>query len=166
MSVALDIIRSYRTPREVVRRRIGIAVREDRALAILMGACALIFVAQWPRLARETFFDDSIALDARMAGALFGWVLIAPLAFYVFAYLIYAVQRVIGGGGTAYEARMAVFWSLLAASPLWLLSGLMSGLVGPSTGTSLVAAIALGAFVFFVVAGTREIFHGRQAGAM
>ena len=53
MSVALDILRTFRAPRAVLRKRIASGAREDRALAILMGACLLIFVAQWPRLSRE-----------------------------------------------------------------------------------------------------------------
>ena len=35
-----------------------------------MLACALIFVAQWPRLSRAAFLDPSIELNARLAGAL------------------------------------------------------------------------------------------------
>ena len=83
MSIVLDILRTYRAPREVARRRIGNTAREDRAIAVLMGACLLIFVAQWPRLALETHVDDSISLEARMAGALFGWLFVARIVDFL-----------------------------------------------------------------------------------
>ena len=60
--MALDILRSYRTPRRVLRERIGTKAREDRAFATLMAGCVLTFVAQWPRLSREAFFDEGSAL--------------------------------------------------------------------------------------------------------
>ena len=51
MPVVPDILRTWRDPRGVIRDRLSAGVREDRALATVMGACALMFVAQWPRLA-------------------------------------------------------------------------------------------------------------------
>ena len=157
MSIALDIVRTYRAPREVVRRRFGATEREDRALAILMGACFLIFVAQWPRLSREAFLDSSIELNALMAGALFGWVLVAPLFFYCLALAVHWILKLLGHGSTGYKSRVALFWALLAAAPLWLLSGLMNGFVGDSGGTTLIGIVALGAFLVFWAAGIVEI---------
>ena len=157
MSIALDIVRTYRTPREVVRRRIGATEREDRALAILMGACFLIFVAQWPRLSREAFVDPSVELNALMAGALFGWVLVAPLFFYCLALVVHWILRLLGRGSTGYKSRIALFWALLAAAPMWLLSGLLNGFAADSPGTSLIGIVALGAFVVFWASGVLEI---------
>ena len=157
MSVASDILRTYRTPRDVLRARIGASEREDRALATLMGACVLIFVAQWPRLSREAFEDPSIELNALMAGALFGWVLIAPLFFYTLALVVHWILKAARRNSTGYKSRTALFWALLAAAPLWLLSGLMAGFVGPSSGTSLAGIIALGSFLVFWGAGLIEI---------
>ena len=157
MSIALDIIRTYRTPRAVVRRRIGSTEREDRALAILMGACFLIFVAQWPRLSREAFADDAVELNGLMAGALFGWVIIAPLFFYTLALLVHWALVAFRRASTGYMSRVALFWALLAASPMWLLSGLMTGFIGETPATSMVAILALGAFLVFWGAGVQEI---------
>ncbi len=157
MSLALDIVRTYRAPREVLRHRIGATEREDRALAMLMGACFLIFVAQWPRLSREAFIDDAAPLNALMAGALFGWVVVAPLFFYTLALLVHWILQAVGRKSTGYMSRVALFWSLLAAAPMWLLAGLMAGFVGPSPGTSLVGVVALGAFVVFWASGVIEI---------
>lgn len=157
MSVTYDILRTYRAPRDVLRRRMSGEVREDRALAILMCACLLIFVAQWPRLSREAFLDDSIAFDARMAGALFGWIFVAPLFFYALALVTHWTLRAFGGTSTPYEARIGLFWALLAAAPLWLLTGLVSGFIGKGPALNVVGMIALGAFLVFWVAGIVEI---------
>ena len=166
MSLVLDILRTYRAPRSVLRRRIGPAVREDRALATLMAACVLMFVAQWPRLAREAFFDASITLEARLAGALFGWLLVAPLALYVLALVSHGALRLAGSEARGYDTRMALFWAFLATAPLWLLSGLASGYLGSSLPAAVVSLAAFGAFVAFWVMGLAEIFGRRQTGVI
>ena len=53
MSIVADIVRSYVQPRAVIRDRLAEGQREDRALMLLMLGCGLVFVAQWPRLARR-----------------------------------------------------------------------------------------------------------------
>lgn len=147
MSVVLDIVRTYRSPREVMTRRMGFE-REDRAIATLMAACVLIFVAQWPRLSREAYLDGS---DFQMAlgATLFAWVFVMPLVLYAVAALTHVLAKVLGGQGSWFRARMALFWALLAAAPMWLLSGLVAGFVGPGAGLTGISAIALGAFVVF-----------------
>ncbi len=157
MSVALDILETYRAPRAVFARRVGAVEREDRALAILMGACVLMFVAQWPRLSREAHLDATISFDARLAGALFGWLLLAPLFFYVLAWFTHLMMRVFGKSSTGYTTRLALFWALLAASPLWLLTGLTAGFVGPGAALTIVGSLATLAFFIFWVSGLLEI---------
>ena len=162
MSIVLDILRTYRAPRATLRARVSGQVREDRALAVLMGGCVLLFVAQWPRLSREAHFDESISFDARLAGALFGWVLVAPLFFYLLALLTHMTLRLVGTVTTGFETRMALFWALLASSPAWLLAGLMAGFVGPGPVTTVTGLLAFGAFLMFWVAGTIEVSTGRS----
>lgn len=157
MNVVLDILRTYRAPRDVVVRRIGDDAREDRALAVLMGACLLIFVAQWPRLAREAHFEPSIGLEALLAGALFGWLFMAPLLFYILALLIHGALRLAGRQVTGYPVRMVLFWGLLAATPLFLLTGLMAGFVGGGAALNSVSVLAFAALVVFWVAGLSVI---------
>ena len=48
---------------------------------------------------------------------------------------------------------MAMFWALLASSPLWLLSGLAAGFTGESPGTAITGLAAIGAFVLFTIFG-------------
>jgi len=157
MSVAQDILHSYRSPRATLRRRIGVAAREDRALAVLFGACAVMFVAQWPRLSRDAHLDPSMSIDARLAGALVGWVLIAPLFFYGVAWLSHMALKLAGSHATGFEARMALFWALLAASPLWLLTGLVAGFVGPGASLTITGLAALLAVLVFWITGLAEV---------
>lgn len=156
MSVVNDIARTYVRPREVFRRRFGAGAREDRAIAVLIGACVLIFVAQWPKHARDAHFDDTVSLEALIWPTFYAWIFVAPLALYGLAALSHVVARILGGRGTWFRARLALFWALLAASPLWLFHGLVAGFVGPGASLSLVGILALGAFVVFWGVGLAE----------
>jgi len=152
MAVTLDILRSYRHPGAVILRRTAGKVREDRALVTVMVACLLIFIAQWPRLSREAFISGQ-DFDTLLAGALQAWLFIMPLALYALAALSHMVARLMGGTASWWEARMALFWALLAASPLWLLWGLVAGFVGPGVALDIVGLIALGAFLAIWILG-------------
>ncbi len=155
MSVSRDIFRTYVAPREVQARRMA-GQREDRAIAILMAACVLIFIAQWPRLARQAHLDEALTFQALMAGTLMAWVFIAPLVMYGLAALTHMILRLFGGQGTWFRARLALFWALLAATPLWLFHGLLAGFVGPGTSLDIVGLLALLAFLVFWAAGLIE----------
>lgn len=163
MSVTADILRTYRAPRQVLRDRIGPRAREDRALATLVAACVLIFVAQWPRLAREAHLDPAIGLDQRLASALYGWLFLAPLAFYALSILVVLGLRVAGTGASGYAVRMALFWGLLAASPLFLATGLAAG-PGAGAAPALTGIAALVALVVFWGAGLAEAVRTGQGG--
>jgi hypothetical protein len=147
MGLVADIVRSLRYgPRAVVREQLDQGANESRVLAFLMIGCALIFVAQWPRLMREAQLtgDDFTRL---VAYALLGWLAIWPLVFYGLATLAHAVSRAMGGQGTPFGARLAMFWSWLAAAPLGLLTGAVAGFTGASVLTNLMGAAWLLVFV-------------------
>jgi hypothetical protein len=137
-------------------RMIAGPAREDRALVILMVGCVVMFVAQMPRLSREAHLNGQ-DLDMLMGGALLGWVFIAPLAFYALAGLTQLAAHLTGGKGNGYGARLALFWALLAASPLVLLHGLVAGFIGQGPGLQGIGAIWLAAFLWFWVAGFRQV---------
>lgn len=153
MALAGDIVESYRRPGRIVRRRLGDPVRaEGRALVTLMLACLLIFVAQWPRLSRESHLTGQ-DLNMMLGGALLGWLFIAPLALYGIAGVSHLIARALGGKAEYVEARMALFWALLAAAPLWLFWGLVAGFSGPGPLLDAVGIVALLAFVGLWAAG-------------
>lgn len=147
--MAADIVATYRSPRRVMRRHLAMGVREDSALVYLFAACGLIFVSRWPDLRRQAFVDDSVPFDALIGGALLGWLFIAPLALYALAAGSHLLARAMGGQGSWYTARLALFWALLAAAPLWLLNGLVAGFIGAGTQLTLTGVLALAVFLIF-----------------
>lgn len=154
MPVTSDIAATWRGPRRVFRRLLG-AAREDRALAVLMGGCLIVFVAQWPRLAREAHLEGT-ELNMKLGAALLAWLFIAPLIFYALALVSHALARLAGGRGTALGARLALFWAFLAASPLILLHGLVAGFIGPGPGLAAVGMLWCAVFAWFWIAGLIE----------
>ena len=147
MAITSDIAATWRAPKAMIRQMLASGADEGRAVAILMGALALIFVAQTPRLAREAHLDPSVPLDARMGVTLFALVFMAPLAFYGIAAISHLAARSLGGKGGWYGARLALFWALLCTVPLMLLQGLIAGMIGPGTAATTVGlgvALAFG----------------------
>ncbi|NRB18638.1 MAG: YIP1 family protein [Rhodobacteraceae bacterium] len=161
MPVTTDIVATYTGPRRVVARILAMGPREDRALAILMGGCMLVFTSQMPRLAREAHITGQ-ELNMLLGGALFGWIFIAPLLLYSLAWVSYLVVRVCGGKGDSYGARLALFWALLAASPLMLLNGLTAGFIGPGPALSLVGGLWLALFLWFWISGLMQAYWNAQ----
>lgn len=149
MALTSDIVATYRAPAQVMRRHLTGPQQESRALIFVMLACVLLFVSQWPRLAREAALSPDMPRDAIFGAALLGWVFIMPLVFYGLAALSHLVARLLGGRGTWYRARVALFWTLLALSPVWLFHGLVAGFIGPGAALTAVSVLAIGLFVVF-----------------
>jgi hypothetical protein len=148
MGVVADIGRSwFRGPRAVVREHIARGPGEGRAFGFLMIGSLLVVVAQLPALSRDaaaaalgmpvtTPLARSLpaefrTMDVMVTYTVVPWLVIAPLVFFGLAFLAHLISRGLGGQGTAFGARIALFWSWLAASPLALLTGLMAALAGP-----------------------------------
>lgn len=129
MAVTTQILRSYRHPRRVMRDLMAANAvdnrPEARGLVYLLLGCVLIFVGQIPGLvAMGDGGPDAAPQDARLAITFFAWVFIWPLIFYALAGLSHLVARLMGGRGRGGDARLALFWSVLTVSPLFLLRGL------------------------------------------
>lgn len=122
--------------------------REDRALALLFTACLVMFIAQWPALSRAAHLDPEIPLQGRMSGALMATLFIVPLLAYALAALSHLVARLMGGKGSWFTARLALFWSLLAIAPLTLLQGLVMGFIGPGPVATVTGLVVLAGFLF------------------
>lgn len=148
MPLTTDIVATYRRPRAVMRRLLELGPREDRALAFMMGGCVVVFISQWPVAARRAHLEG-LELNALLGASLMAWVFLAPLLMYGVAALSHGVARLFGGQGTFYGARLALFWSFLAATPLMLLNGLVGGFIGPGPALSLVGLVWLGVFLWF-----------------
>lgn len=153
MAVTRNITATYKGPGRVVAGLLALGQREDRALAYLMAGCVLMFLGQLPSLARQAHLSGE-DLNMMMGGALLGWVFLAPLALYCLAAVSHMVARVIfRGKGSFYGARIALFWALLAAAPLFLLVGLVAGFLGQGLEWKIVGALWLGCLTWFWVAG-------------
>ena len=155
MAVTTDIIATWRGPGRVMRRLLAAGPREDRALAFAMAFCVIAFIAQMPALARRAHLDG-VALEPLLGGALMGAVAILPLLLYGVAALSRLLARALGGRGTWYGARLALFWSLLATTPLLLLRGLVAGLIGPGPVQFWVDALWLVVFLWFWLISLHE----------
>lgn len=152
MGIATDIVASYRGPGKVVSRLLAGGPQEGRSLMFLMLACTLMFVAQLPRLSREAHLTGQ-DLNMLMGGSLLALIFIAPLIFYACAALSRLIARALGGSGAGWRSRVALFWALLAASPLLLLHGLVAGFIGPGMQKTLVGVIWCAVFLWFWAAG-------------
>lgn len=123
------ILQSWWAPRRVVRDLSGMP--ESGKLVVLMAAMLIFLIAQAPLRAREAQLDPSVPFDARMGGAMLAVMFLMPLLAYGAASLTALVSRVtpwrLGGD----DARLALFWALLAVAPAMLLWGLVAGLLGP-----------------------------------
>jgi Yip1 domain len=148
MPVALDIVRAWRGPRRLIRQKLDQGPNEGRALAVLMGACGLFFVAQWPPLSRAAQLDPSVPLDARLGGALLAVVFLVPLIAYGLAGLSHLLARAFGGRGSAAGARLALFWAMLAIAPAMLFQGLVSGILGQGPQATATGVVVLGLFLW------------------
>lgn len=148
MTVSTDMLATWRRPREILRAKLAQGQRDDRALATLMAACLLMFVAQWPGLSRAAHLDPSIPLDARIAGALMATIFLLPPIMYAIAALSHLVARAFGGKGSFYGARLALFWALLCIAPLMLFHGLVAGFIGQGAQLLVVGVLILLAFLW------------------
>lgn len=148
MSVTQRILTSWRSPRKVMRAMLAEGKRDDRALVILMAACLLIFVAQWPGLSRAAHMDPDIPLEGRMSGVLMGTVFLVPLFAYAFAAISHLICKPFGGKGSFYSSRLALFWALLVVAPLMLLQGLVQGFIGEGPAAKLMSFVVMVAFLY------------------
>jgi hypothetical protein len=162
MSVTTDIVRTWRRPRAVIRDLLDQGRREDRAIVFLMISCFLIFISQWPRLRRVSEgyepspWPDDINFEGMMTYTFFASVIILPLVMYGIAGVTHLIARLVGGKGSFYSARLALFWTLLATSPWILFYGLVRGLIGPGTQATLVGVLGAIAFLIIWLASLKE----------
>ncbi len=172
MGVAADILRSLRHgPRPVMREHLARGPQEARTFAFLMTGCLLVVLAQLPSLARDASLGpggalvtplarsvppELLRLDVLLAYTMLAWLFFAPLVFFGLALLAHGLSRLLGGRGESWGARLALFWSWLAASPLALLSGLLGGLTGSAALTNVTGVVWIAVFAAFWVLSQRE----------
>ena len=163
MALTQDIVKTYRGPAKVVQRLLDKGKSEPFALSIAMAGGVVAFVAQWPRISRDSYLTGEDAAGAlSYYSAFIAMIFMMPVVLYILAALSHLVARLLGGQGSGYGARLAVFWAFLAASPLFLFHGMVAGLIGPGQQLSLVGLLWLIVFVWFWIAGVRQAEWGAK----
>ena len=150
MAVTRDIVEAHRRPRRVMARLMAMGVREERALAMLMGSCLLLFMSQWPYRARQAHETGGTLTDTIQHDAV-GLIFVLPLLAYGLAALLRLVTRAFGAKADFYSARLALFWSLLASSPAVVLAGMVKGFIGPGPANTAVGVMWLMIFLWILI---------------
>ena len=131
-------------------RLLHIGQREDRAFAMLMGGCMILFMAQWPFRARQAHLNGETLTDYIQHDAL-GIIFLFPLIAYGLAALVRLVTRLFNAKADYYSARLSLFWALLASSPTLILAGMVKGFIGLGTANSIIGGLWMIVFLWVLV---------------
>ncbi|MBN8631011.1 MAG: YIP1 family protein [Rhodobacterales bacterium] len=160
MTVSTDLVATWRHPRRILRQHLARGPSEPFVLSFLLVFLALAFIGQWPVAAREAFLAGEPSASPRILARALAVLATIPL-WYGLAALGHLAARAMGGQGSWYAARVALFWALAAVGPLMLLQGLVSGMIGPGPALT---AVTLGIGVAFLwLWGT--LLHEAETGA-
>lgn len=161
MSVTTDMVASLRRPREVMRRHLSIGRREDRVLIYLMATCVMFFLSYLPVVARNAHLSGE-DMGLQLGSIILGWLFVAPLAFYVIAFILGVLLKVTPCKAGLYEVRLALFWSLLASSPFILLNGLTHGFIGPGIELNMVGGLWFIIFLWIFIGSMSAACKGAE----
>ncbi|MBA3908761.1 MAG: YIP1 family protein [Rhodobacter sp.] len=159
MTISSDMLASWRRPRAILRSHLARGVSEPFAFTLLLVFLILTFIGQWPAAARDAYLAGEPSAAPRILARGLAVLATIPL-WYLLAGLSRLVARLMGGTGTWYAARIALFWALATVSPLMLLQGLVAGIIGPGPALGLVTTVAGGAFLWLWLTMLHEAEHG------
>ena len=147
MTVTTDLVATWRRPRSILRQHLARGRSEPFALSFLLVFLALAFVGQWPVAAREAFLAGEPSASPRIMARALAVLATIPV-WYGLAALGHLAARAMGGQGTWYGARIALFWALASIGPLMLLQGLVAGMMGSGPALTLVTLLVGAAFLW------------------
>ena len=156
MSLIRNIFDSYRAPRSIFEGFSNGQLEERSALGFLAGGCLLAFISTWPAFARMSYFTEQ-TLEMMLAGALFAWIFLAPLFFYILVGFITLILFFAGFQGIGLQLRLSFFWSFLASTPILLVNGLAIGFLGRGNLTTLVEMTWTAVLIWFFYCSLRTI---------
>lgn len=145
MPLTADIVESWKAPRRVIRRHQARARSESFLLALLFVFLLLAVVSVAPWLSRQATIEAK-PLPPYILAACFGALVSIPV-FYLLAAVGHLTAKLMGGQGSFYEARLAMFWALVTTSPALLLYGLVRAMASDSPATPI---LGLGVFLIFL----------------
>lgn len=159
MALIPDIIDSWRAPAKGLRRHLQRPQSEPFAFTFLVTFLLISFVAQWPSASRTAYLHPDQPMVQTLVATGLALLATIPL-WYGLAALSRLIAQGLGGKGTWYGARLALFWALVTVSPAMLLQGLTAGFLGQGPqATALNIAIGL-AFLTLWVFMLREAERG------
>ena len=147
MSVSTDLVATWRRPREILRQHLARGRSEPFAFTLLLVFLVLVFVGQWPAAARDAFLANEPSAAPRILARALAVLATIPF-WYALAALGRLVARAMGGQGTWYSARIALFWALAVSGPLMLFQGLVAGMIGPGPALTAVSVLIGAAFLW------------------
>ena len=112
-------------------------------------------VSTAPALARQAALEAK-PLPPYLLAACFGALVAVPF-FYALAALGHLVARLMGGKGSFYHGRLALFWALVTTSPVLLLFGLVRGMAGESPAVPVLGLLVFVVFLGFYSVMLREV---------
>lgn len=162
MTVSTELVSTWRAPRAALRRHLARGRSEAFAFTLLLVFLILAFVGQWPTAARDAFLAGEPSAAPRILARALAVLATIPL-WYGLAALGHLVARALGGQGSWYAARIALFWALATVGPLMLLQGLVGGMIGPGPGLWLVSGLVGVAFLWLWLTMLHEAETGGAA---
>ena len=162
MTVSTELVSTWRAPRAALRRHLARGRSEAFAFTLLLVFLILAFVGQWPVAARDAFLAGEPSAAPRILARALAVLATIPL-WYGLAALSHLVARALGGQGSWYAARIALFWALATVGPLMLLQGLVGGMIGKGHGLWLVSALVGVGFLWLWLTMLHEAETGGAA---
>lgn len=163
MTVSADLVATWRRPRAILRQHLARGRSEAFAFTLLLVFLILAFIGQWPAAAREAFLAQEPSAAPRILARALAVLATIPL-WYGLAAASRLVARAMGGQGTWYGARIALFWALATIGPLMLLQGLVSGMIGPGPALTAVTLVVGAAFLWHWALLLHEVEWGARRG--
>jgi hypothetical protein len=157
MALTSDIGQTWRAHRQVVRRHMARGQSEAFLFTFLFVFLLLTFISLYPRAARIALENPDALLAPQLLGLALGLLATIPF-FYGLAAFSHILARAFGAKGSWHGARLALFWSLVAVSPVIVLQGLTVGVLGFGAQSMLVGVIALTAFAVFWALALIEVY--------
>ncbi|MHA3915030.1 hypothetical protein [Halovulum sp. GXIMD14793] len=137
-----------------MRHQIALQPKEARILAYGLIACVVGFLASVPdALEQASGLTEEDAIPAVLIGRLFGALFFAPLFFYAVAAISGWIARLAGLDVSYYHMRLALFWSLLVATPVLVVVRLAGLFAEGAHGDFRMAVYIIGFAVFCIVWG-------------
>lgn len=161
MSVSNELVSTWRAPRAALRRHLARGRSEPFAFSLLLVFLILTFVGQWPIAAREAHFAAEPSAAPRILARALAVLATIPL-WYGLAALGHLAARAMGGQGSWYGSRIALFWALATVGPLMLLQGMVGGMIGPGPGLWGVTSLVGLAFLWLWLTMLHEAEKGEH----